>query len=177
MNLKFETDRLILRPLEVYDVDDFFEMNNNPNVNRYLRNPLLNKLDVEKYINKIREEYKKNGIGRFGVILKENNKLIGFSGLKFRANEENGHVNFYDIGYRFSEDYWRKGYAKEAALAWLEYGFKEMKLKMIHAYAETENIPSNNLLKLLGFQFTNSYLVNKTLHNWYQLENKYEPKI
>lgn len=81
-----ETERLILRPLEIKDIDDFFEMNNNPNVNRHLRNPLLNKLDVENYIKKIRAEYVKNGIGRYGVILKENNKLIGFSGLKFRAN-------------------------------------------------------------------------------------------
>src|SRR6478672_3041076 len=113
INLIFETPRLLLRPLEVSDVDDFFEMNNNPNVNRYLRNPLLNKLDVANYIDKIRDEYQKNGIGRFAVVLKENNKLIGFSGLKFRANEENGYANFYDIGYRFSEDYWRKGYAKE----------------------------------------------------------------
>ncbi len=172
--MNFETERLILRPLEIKDVDDFYEMNNNPNVNRYLRNPLLNKLDVENYINKIREEYVNNGIGRFGVILKENNKLIGFSGLKFRANEENGHANFHVIGFRFSEDYWRKGYAKEAALAWLEYGFKKMKLKEIHACAETENIPSNNLLKQLGFQFENSYTINNTLHNWYILENNYE---
>jgi len=172
-----ETERLILRPLEIKDIDDFFEMNNNPNMNRYLRNPLLNKLDVENYIKKIRAEYVKNGIGRYGVILKENNKLIGFSGLKFRANEENGYANFYDIGYRFSEDYWRKGYAKEAASAWIEYGFNKMQLKIIHACAETENIPSNNLLKLLGFQFINSYLVNNTLHNWYQLKNKHESKI
>lgn len=170
MNLVFETDRLLLRPLEITDADDFFEMNNNPNVNRYLRNPLLTITDTKKYIDKIRNEYSKNGIGRFAVVLKENNKLIGFSGLKFREKEENNYVNFHDLGYRFSEDYWRKGYAKEAALFWINYGFNEMNLERIHACAEDKNIASNSLLKSIGFKFTNQYFANDILHNWYLLE-------
>lgn len=80
MNLTLETERLLLRPLELSDVDAFFEMNDNPNVNRYLRNPLTTKVETEKYIQKIIGEYHKNGIGRYAVILKENNQLIGFSG-------------------------------------------------------------------------------------------------
>lgn len=173
MNLPvLETSRLILRPLEDADVADFFKMNDNPNISKYLRNPLRNIAETEKYIAKIKAEYIQNGIGRFAVVLKENNALIGFSGLKFRANEENGFADFYDIGYRFSEEYWGNGYAKEAAFAWMDYGFKQLKLEIIHACAEAENVASNHLLKHLGFQFTNSYLVNEVLHNWYKLENK-----
>lgn len=170
MNPILETQRLILRPLEITDVDGFFKMNNNPNVNRFLRNPILTKEDAEKYIEKIRTEYVKNEIGRYAVILKENNELIGFSGLKFRSQEENGFSNFYDIGYRFSEEYWHKGYAKEAAQFWLNYGFSEMNLDVIHACAEDENLVSNGLLQTIGFKLTNQYYVNSILHNWYQIE-------
>lgn len=172
MEARLETDRLILRPLELTDADDFFAMNDNPNVARYLRNPLKTKEEAEKYIQKIIAEYKQNGIGRFAVILKETNKLIGFCGLKFRPTEENGYSSIYDLGYRFAEGYWNKGFATEAALAWLEYGFREMNIKTIHACAAASNVGSNKVLRKIGFQFTNEYLANNEPHNWYKIEEK-----
>lgn len=170
MNKIYETVRLVFRPLELSDVDGFFEMNDNPNVNKFLRNPVTTKIEAEKYIQKIIDEYNKNGISRFAVFLKENNKLIGFSGLKYRNQEENNHINFYDLGYRFSEEYWKKGYATEAAVFWLNYGFNEMNLSEIYASAVSENIASNNLLKKLGFKMTNQYYVNDLLHSWNKIE-------
>lgn len=172
METRLETSRLVLRPLELSDTDDFFAMNDNPNVSVYLRNPLKTKEETVKYIQKIINEYSQNGIGRFAVILKETNKLIGFCGLKFRATEENGYSNIYDLGYRFSEAYWNKGFATEAASAWLQYGFNEMRLPTIHACAVADNIGSNKVLQKLGFQFANQYMANNELHNWYKIEEQ-----
>ena len=170
MNLILETERLIMRPLELSDVDDFFQMNNNPNVNLYLSNPIQTKKDAELYIQKIINEHQKNGIARFAVILKQTNKLIGFSGLKFRDKEENNHIDFYDLGYRFAEEHWRKGFATEAAIAWLDYGFNTMKLPIICACAVSDNIGSNTVLRKLGFEFVNQYFVRNSIYNWYKIE-------
>ena len=147
-------------------------MNNNPNVNIYLRNPVNTKAQAEQYIKKIIHEYQANGIARFGVILKETDKLIGFSGLKYRSNPENNYVDFYDLGYRFSEEHWHKGFATEAALAWLGYGFNTMGLSTIHACAVSDNIGSNAVLKKVGFAFTNQYLTSGAMHNWYKFEKQ-----
>ncbi|MGC4039977.1 MAG: GNAT family N-acetyltransferase [Flavobacterium sp.] len=147
-------------------------MNNSPKVNAYLRNPLTTKAETEKYIQKIIREYDQSSIGRFAVILKENNKLIGFSGLKFRPAEENGYSSIYDLGYRFAEEHWNKGYATEAAKTWLEYGFDKMKLPVIYACAVSENIGSNKVLQKLGFKFVNQYLANNEPHNWYKIEKE-----
>jgi ribosomal-protein-alanine N-acetyltransferase len=170
MNLILETERLILRPLELSDVDAFFAMNDNPNVTKYLRIPLKSKAETEAYIQKIINEYEKNGIGRFAVALKDTDKLIGFSGLKFRPNEENGFSEVYDLGYRFAEEHWRKGFAVEAAKAWLDYGFNTMKLPVIYACAVSDNIGSNTVLKKLGFEFTNEYTANNEPHSWYKFD-------
>lgn len=172
MDFELQTERLLLRPLLLTDGDAFFAMNNNPNVNAYLRNPLKTKAETEQYIQKIINEYKKNGIGRFAVILKESQELIGFSGLKYRNTLENNHTDFYDLGYRFAEQHWRNGYATEAALAWLHHGFNTMKLLAIHACAVTDNIGSNTVLQKLGFEFTNQYLVGNIPHSWYTIKNK-----
>lgn len=172
MKLILETERLLMRPLKLSDAETFFEMNNNPNVNAYLRNPIQTKTESEQYIQKIIQEYQKNGIARFAVILKKTNTLIGFSGLKYRDKIENNHSNFYDLGYRFAEKHWHNGFATEAAAAWLEYGFKTMKLSTIHACAVSNNIGSNKVLQKVGFQFVNQYCVNNSIHNWYTIENK-----
>lgn len=171
MNLILETERLILRPLELSDADDFFAMNDNPNVSKYLRIPLKTKTEAEEYIRKIINEYQKNNIGRFAVILKENNKLIGMSGLKFRATEENNYSNIYDLGYRIAYEYWRKGLATEAATAWLNYGFNEMKLPVIYACAVSDNTGSNTVLQKLGFEFVNEYSANNQPHSWYKFDS------
>jgi len=170
--MQLETDRLLMRPLTLSDVDDFFAMNDNPNVNIYLRNPVRTKDEAEEYIQRIINEYNRNGISRFAVILKETNKLIGFSGLKYRDTLENNHSNFHDLGYRFAEEHWRKGFATEAALAWLDYGFNTMKLQTIHACAISSNIGSNTVLRKLGFEFMNEYFILGSMHNWYTLDKQ-----
>jgi RimJ/RimL family protein N-acetyltransferase len=172
MNLVLQTERLILRPLELSDADEFFAMNDNPNVNLYLRKPLTTKTEAGQYIQKIMAEYQKNGIGRFAVILKATNRLIGMSGLKFRATPENNYSDIYDLGYRFAEEHWRKGFATEAAQAWLDYGFNTMKLPVIHACAVSDNIGSNTVLKKLGFEFTNEYMANNWPHKWYKFDKQ-----
>jgi ribosomal-protein-alanine N-acetyltransferase len=172
MNLILQTERLILRPLELSDVDDFFEMNDNPNVSLYLRKPLKTKAEAALYIQKIINEYQNNGIGRFAVILKETNKLIGMSGLKLRTTLENNYTNIYDLGYRFAEEHWRKGFATEAAQAWLAYGFNTMKLPVIHACAVTDNVGSNGVLRKLGFKLTNEYIADNVPHSWYQFDKQ-----
>ncbi len=161
-----------MRPLELSDVDDFFAMNNNPNVNTYLRNPVRTRAEAELYVQKIINEYQKNDISRFGVFLKQDKKLIGFSGLKYRTIEENNHINFFDLGYRFAEEHWRKGFATEVSVAWLAYGFNTMNLPIIYASAMSDNIGSNAVLRKLGFEFTNEYLLNNIMHSWYQFDKK-----
>lgn len=172
MNLVLETERLIMRPLELSDAEDFFAMNNNPNVYIYLRTPITTITEAKEYIQKISNEYQKNGIARFAVILKKTNTLIGFSGLRFRENLENNHINFYDLGYRFAEEHWHNGYATEAAIAWLDYGFTTLNLSAIHACAVCDNVGSNKVLQKVGFAFVNQYSVNNSMHNWYTIENK-----
>jgi [ribosomal protein S5]-alanine N-acetyltransferase len=171
MNLVLETERLIMRPLELSDAEDFFAMNNNPNVYRYLRTPIQTITQAEEYIEKISIEYEKYGIARFAVILKKTNTLIGFSGLRFRANLDNNHINFYDLGYRFAEPHWRNGFATESAHAWLDYGFATLKLPAIHACAFSDNVGSNKVLQKVGFTYINQYSVNNVMYNWYTIEN------
>ena len=172
MNLILETERLILRPIEVRDAEAMFALDSNPNVHLYLGNNPVTKIEqVHEYINSIRNQYTENGIGRFAVELKDTKEVIGWAGLKFITEEDNGHINFYDIGYRLREEFWGKGYAHEAAVKWLDYAFNTIKAPAVYASAHIDNIGSNKILKKIGMQQNGQFLWNGLTCNWYELNN------
>jgi RimJ/RimL family protein N-acetyltransferase len=88
MNLTIETKRLLLREMRLSDF--LYQMDANPNVHKYLWNkPLTSITEVIDYILLVQEQYKTNKIGRFVVILKETNELIGWAGLKYNTEISN----------------------------------------------------------------------------------------
>jgi [ribosomal protein S5]-alanine N-acetyltransferase len=172
MDLVIETERLLLRELLPSDAEAMFELDGNPNVHRYLGNePVTSIEQVQGYIESIRNQYTTNGIGRFAVVVKETNEVIGWSGLKFITEPENDYVNFYDIGYRIQEQHWRKGYALESAIAWLDYGFKVLKIPTMYASAHVDNVGSNKILQKLGMKQNGQFYWRDLLCNWYELTN------
>jgi ribosomal-protein-alanine N-acetyltransferase len=174
MTLTLETKRLLLRPLELSDASAMFELDNNPNVHKYLGNNPVQSIDeCHDYIENIRNQYINNGTGRFAIVLKETGEVIGWAGIKFITEPENNHNNFYDIGYRLQEKHWRKGYALEAAIAWLDYGFKEMKIPTMYASAHVDNLGSNTILKKIGMEQNGQFYYDDILCNWYEMKNPF----
>lgn len=174
MDLILETDRLLLREMKLSDAEALFEMDRNPKVHEYLwNNPLTDISEVNKIINSVQEQYKQNKIGRFVMVLKETNQVIGWAGLKFNTEMVNNKIHFYDIGYRLDEKFWGKGYASEASFAWLDYGFKTMKIPVMEAAAHSDNIASNRILQKIGIQMTETYLEDGVSWNWYELKNPF----
>ena len=174
MNLKLETNRLLLRPLELQDAEAMFEMDKNPEVHKYLWQKPTKTIDENiKVIEMVQKQYNENNIGRFATILKESNEFIGWTGIKFVNDHiENGNTNFYDYGYRLNEKFWDKGFATEASLAWLEYGFNKMKIDVMNAYTHFENGASNHILQKVGFNFMENYPDNEgVIWKWWQMES------
>jgi RimJ/RimL family protein N-acetyltransferase len=174
MNLIIETERLILRPFELSDAEDMFAMDSNPIVHKYLwQTPSKEIAETIKVIEYLQKQYRENKIGRFATILKETNEFIGWTGIKYiNDHEENGNTNFYDYGYRLDEKFWNIGYATEASIAWLDHGFKEMKIEKMNAYTHFENGASNHILQKVGMTFMEDYLdKDGILWKWWQMNN------
>jgi len=65
-----------------------------------------------------------------------------------------------DIGFRFFEENWNKGYATESAKACINYRFENLKLKTIIGRAMTENIASIKVLQKIGLEFVKEFDFN-----------------
>ncbi|MEZ0182875.1 GNAT family N-acetyltransferase [Flavobacterium oncorhynchi] len=172
MKKPIETERLLLREVIVSDVDGMFELDSNPNVHIYIgKKPVTTIEQSAAYIENLQQQYKDFGTGRWAVILKETNEFLGWSGIKFITDEINNHKNFYEIGYRFIEKHWGKGYATEAGKAFIEYAFDNLKADAVYAYADAGNDNSRKILEKLGLRYVNSFEYQEELEVWYELKN------
>ena len=154
-----ETPRLILRHLEKNDAERLFLLDSNPEVMKYVGQPVLTEIaQTKQYLEMIQKQYEDNGIGRYAVIEKESGLLIGWSGLKLYTGKINDHENFYELGYRFLPEFCGKGYAKESSKAFLEAGFNEMNNDVIYAYADSEKEKKKKDLRKLGFETKNKFI-------------------
>ena len=171
MNVKLETQRLILRPITKDDAQNFFEMDSNPKVHIFLGNNPVTSIEQSKLkIEGVLQQYKDYGVGRLAMIKKDTGAFVGWSGLKFER-ELRKDFDYYDLGYRLKEEFWGHGYATEAAMASLQFGFKDLKLKEFCAAAHTDHIASNTILKKIGLLPSGTFVYEGDLCNWYKLNN------
>ncbi|WP_051568675.1 GNAT family N-acetyltransferase [Crocinitomix catalasitica] len=89
-NLIIETERLLLRPFKLEDISPAYAMNLDAEVSQYKGDGgVVSKSEIERRIvENVFGDYEKYGFGRLAVELKEENKLIGFTGLKYLEDKE-----------------------------------------------------------------------------------------
>jgi RimJ/RimL family protein N-acetyltransferase len=156
MQFIFQTPRLTLRQFTEADAPLLLALNSDPDVLKYLHEPLLQDEDHAKTIlhSIIFPQYKKN-LGRWAIHTRENNEFIGWCGLKYRPE-----LDEIDLGYRLMQKAWGKGYATEAAQYTLEHGFNILDLKLITGRAHVENLASIKVLEKIGMNFIGEGIVD-----------------
>jgi [ribosomal protein S5]-alanine N-acetyltransferase len=167
--MKLQTTRLLLRELLPSDDAGIFELDSNPEVHTYVgKNPITTIEQAREVIAFICQQYIENGISRWAVVDKNTNAFIGWAGLKLYKTEANGHSNFYELGYRFIQKYWGKGYATEAAKAIIDYGFTEMNLTEIYAMTDIDNKASRHVLEKCGMRYIENFDLDGEVCAWFR---------
>lgn len=146
--LQIETERLILRESIVADAPDLYEMNSDPEVLKYTGDVAFQSVAETEILIRNYKDYEKYGYGRWTTIVKATNEVIGYCGLKYLED-----ISETDLGYRWKQKHWGKGYATEAGAACLKYGFKELGLQQIVAQVMEGNIASIRVLEKLGMSY------------------------
>lgn len=172
MQFHIETERLILRNIQLSDIDGMFELDSDPEVHQYLGNkPFTSNSQSEEIIKDIIKQYQDIGIGRWALINKETHEFMGWSGLKLNTITLNGHTNFYDVGYRIIKRFWGNGYATESSIAALDYGFNTLNFDTIYGITEKGNEASHKILLKIGLNYIEDFYDKKTNLNlrWYNI--------
>ena len=147
MTFILHTSRLTLRHFNSEkDAETMYRLNLNPNVMRYTGDVAFESIESSKIFIQNYTAYSLHGYGRFAVDITATGETIGWCGLKFHPEEA-----FIDLGYRFFEHHWNKGYATEASIASITYGFDDLNLSEIIARVNSSNLASIRVIEKLGF--------------------------
>lgn len=160
-----ETTRLILRELHPSDAQVFYDLNANPKVIRYTGNTaFIDRAEAKAFLENY-QDYNQAGYGRWAVIHKASGRFIGWCGLKFDDETQQT-----DIGFRFFEEEWGKGYATESAIRCLQVGFERFHLKTIVGRAMKDNIASIKVLEKIGLKYEKEITLAGNAAVLYQIE-------
>ena len=163
-----ETERLILRHFELSDAEAVLNYSVNPEVTRYTGDAdEVQTLDDAKHVitHIWHRDYEKFGYGRFALVEKESDLVIGFCGLKYLPDYDKT-----DLGYRMLPEYWGRGYATESSQAALDYGKNVLKLKEVVGLADVNNIASQKVLLKLGFSEVKEMTIEGILAKLFELK-------
>jgi RimJ/RimL family protein N-acetyltransferase len=146
-----ETPRLLLRPWQDGDRAAFAAINADAEVRRYYYPSILSRAESDALIDEQIEHLRLHGFGFVAVQRKSDGALIGGAGLS-RPGDEVPDAHAVEIGWIFGRDYWRQGYATEAALAcfeqaWTRHGFAD-----VIGYTSKINLPSQKAMEKVGMR-------------------------
>ena len=153
-----ETERLILREFELSDLDDFSTIMANPEVMRFSISGPWNPEQTKRFLENCLVDYSKErwGFGRWAVVNKKDDRLIGFSGLA-RWGDIDGSAEV-EIGYRLLPEYWGQGFGTESAAASRDYGFEHLGLSCLISIILPENVISIRIAEKIGMAFEKEIL-------------------
>lgn len=146
-----ETERLILRPLELTDADHIFSTwTSDPRVTKYMTYNTHTSVDTTKeWLEQVVANAKNENaqVYDFGFQLKETGKLIG-SGVALYKPE----YQRWSLGYNLAYDYWHNGYTSEAMKAAVEV-VKKAGIKHFISDHAVENPNSGKVMEKIGMKF------------------------
>jgi RimJ/RimL family protein N-acetyltransferase len=154
-DIKLETERLILRPLKVEDEETIYQ---------YVKD-----YDIARWTINIPHPYPRDGAISFirqatglmdeglcyelAILLKSNQEIVGVvSFVKVNKTHRNA-----ELGYWVGKPYWNKGFATEAAMRILEFGFNGLGLERIFSKCFFDNLSSRKVMEKIGMKYEGKF--------------------
>ncbi len=135
-----ESERLRYRKVLDTDYSSWLPFHKNPLGMKYFAGKKLSPEEAcTAWFNKIKHRYKNNLGGHNALISKKTGKLIGMCGLLVQTVDD---VEELEIGYSILPEYWKQGYATEAANTCRKFAKKNKLSKSIISIIHKDNIGS-----------------------------------
>jgi len=144
-----ETERLLLRRWRARDRAPFAAMNADPQVMDFPRPLTVSESDAE--IADFEARWQSDGFCFAAIDSRTGEGLLGMAGLA-RCSLVPTLGPCVEIGWRLARAHWRHGYATEAARAWIEFGFADLRLEAIVAFTDAANHRSLGVMRKVGMR-------------------------
>jgi RimJ/RimL family protein N-acetyltransferase len=141
----FETEHLVLRPINLDDVGLLVTLDRDPEVMRYI-NGGRPSTPVEV------EETVRRSLGtRWVAFDRTSGEFVGWFGLRSTAQ------GAYELGYRLRRDAWGRGLATEGSRALVHAAFTELGAERVWAQTMTVNTRSRRVMERCGLRYVRTF--------------------
>lgn len=149
MHFIFQTERLIVRRYTAEEFENFFRLNGDEEVVRYIR-PVQTREEAAISFDELLAAYDKQpGLGRWAVHTKTDAAFVGsFAIIPLPWDDTK-----IQMGYAFPRENWGKGYATELTLKGLAHFWENFSLNEVYGITEVPHIASQKVLLKAGFVF------------------------
>ncbi|MCD6012233.1 MAG: N-acetyltransferase [Flavipsychrobacter sp.] len=166
------TDRIGFRAWDLADVDIAMELRNDLVATGHIKNKASTGIIYRKLLTE-QKILKLYNVQYWPIFQLKKNIFIGCCGL--RPYDPNKKI--YEVGVFIKQQFWRKGYATEAARAMVGYAFNNLDAVGLCAGHSIDNAIQKRLLQKLGFDYfydeyhspskgdRSIYLLQKALHD------------
>lgn len=146
-----QTERLMLRHLELADLDALYALYSDPDMRRYFPEGTLNYDETKEELEWFLDGHPRHPeLGLWATIYKPTGAFIGRCGLLPWTIDDQHEV---EIAYMIDKQYWRQGLATEAARAIRDYGFDQLGLSRLICLIDPENAASIKVASNIGMSF------------------------
>ena len=167
----FETEKLLVCPRSITDLEDCLAMDRDPSVTRYIPGPWFDEEMHRAFVAERMKTAWPDGLGYWSVLNRNKpNKFLGWVLLlPYDAMKDE-----VEIGWRLTRNSWGQGYATEAAAVILEHGLRTVGLETIVADIHPLNSASIRVAEKLGMQFVEDRFLGNVLAKSYQINCRHD---
>jgi RimJ/RimL family protein N-acetyltransferase len=145
---QLRTARLLLRRWREADYAPFAVLNADPMVMEYFPGRLT-RAESDEEVARIEAGFAARGYGLWALEVCATGEFVGFTGLavpSFTAH----FMPAVEVGWRLVRSAWGKGYATEAGLASIAFGFADVGLDEIVSFTSAANMRSRAVMERIG---------------------------
>jgi [ribosomal protein S5]-alanine N-acetyltransferase len=157
----FETPRLTIRDLQREDFTDLLTVSSDPEVSRSNDYLPADETALRQWLEEtLASEAQEPRISHHSaILLKDNNKMIGWIGLQISHDPQPGLVEF---GYALSPLFWNQGYMTEAVHGMLAYCFDVLEVNTVTAFHLQANQSSGRVMLKAGMRLHLEVMQDRT---------------
>ncbi|MEJ8646197.1 GNAT family N-acetyltransferase [Streptomyces sp. MS1.HAVA.3] len=144
---ELRTERLALRGWRESDLEPWAALNADPEVREYFPG-VLTREQSEASAARFQADIDQRGWGWWAVEVAATGEFIGFAGLD--PVDEDMPFTGVEAGWRLARSAWGHGFATEAALAAVAFGFETLALPEILAVTTATNVRSQAVMRRIG---------------------------
>ena len=157
-----DTPRLSFRLMNADDAELLFELDQDPEVMKYITGGKMTTMEkiMEVYVPRM-ESYTnpEKGWGIWKTAIRETNEYIGWiltRPMNFFSDQPE--YDNLEIGWRLKRQYWGNGYATEGAKAIMDGLLGQRACRTFSAIAMQDNMASINIMKKVGMEYVKTYI-------------------